>query len=102
MREGLQITVEIVVLVMACINLVNAQATFTITKHFKERLREMADAKEELQAIAAAISAKVDEVKTDIDNLRAQLAGGTLSVADVDAALQPIVDKLTAIEPPAV
>lgn len=95
-------TAEIVVLVLACINLVNAQATYTITKHFKERLQDMADAKEELAAIAATINAKLDAVKTDIDNLRAQLAGGTLSVADVDAALQPIVDKLTAIEPPAV
>jgi ABC-type protease/lipase transport system fused ATPase/permease subunit len=102
MREGLQVTAEIVVLVLACINLVNAQATYTITKHFKERLQDMADAKEELAAIAATINAKLDAVKTDIDNLRAQLAGGTLSVADVDAALQPIVDKLTAIEPPAV
>lgn len=74
----------------------------------------MASALDELNAKVTEIGGKldtaigtIDAIATDIANLRGQIAAGSITVEQVDAALAPIEakiasanDKLTAIEPP--
>jgi cell division protein FtsX len=91
------IIVEIITLLLVCVTLLNAQTTYTLTKHFQKELQAMADAKQTLLDYAERISKAADEIKGDIQGLKDQLAAGTITNDDVIAALGPIADKLDAL-----
>lgn len=52
--------------------------------------------------IDAAVTAIALELQTQSDKIKELIAAGTVTPADVDAALQPSIDRLTALETPPV
>jgi hypothetical protein len=62
----------------------------------KRKVHKMATVLEKVQELALAISVAADEIAADLQRLKDQLVGAG-TPEEVEAILQPIIDRLTAL-----